>query len=125
MIAVMEKNLDRIETPGLNASAGIATPSRGATEISLIRQEQQPGGTNPLHWHDREEVVTVLSGCITVSTPDEALILSTGDSTIIPAKQLHRIQASGDQPAEWLLVAPAGIRYVHENGDEGNPPWAR
>lgn len=125
MIAILEKDLTRIETPGLNASAGIATPSRGANDISLIRQTQQPGGANPLHWHDREEAVTVLSGSVAVSTPSETVNLATGDSIIIPAKQLHRIEARGDQPAEWLLVAPAGIRYVHENGEEGNPPWAR
>lgn len=125
MIIILEKDLHRIETPGRNVSAGIATPSRGAREISVIQQTQQPGGANPSHWHDREEAITVLSGRVAVTTPDETINLAVGDSVLIPAKTLHRLEAIGEHPAEWLLIAPAGIRYLHENGEAGNPPWAQ
>jgi quercetin dioxygenase-like cupin family protein len=125
VIAVLEKDLNRIDTPGGNVSAGIATPSRGAREISVIQQTQQPGGANPSHWHDREEAITVLSGRVAVSTPDETINLAAGDSVIIPPKTLHRLETTGEERAEGLLIAPAGIRYIHENGEAGNPPWAR
>ena len=125
MIAVSKVSLDVIETPGGNFGAGIATPSRGSTEVSVIHQRQTPGGSNPLHTHDREEVIVVIAGEITVAGSGEPVRLAQGDSLIVPARQGHRIENSGVEPAEWLLIAPAGIRFFHENGAEGTPPWAK
>ena len=63
----------------------MATPSRGATDVSIIRQRQEPGGFNSRHTHDREEVTTVLSGTVTV---------------IIPAETVHQFANSGSVEAE-------------------------
>jgi quercetin dioxygenase-like cupin family protein len=125
MIEVRERDLDVIETPGGNFGAAIATPSRGATEVSVIRQRQLPGGANPLHRHDREEVLVMLSGSATVTCESRRSEVNSGDAIIIPAGALHKIEASGADPAEWLLVAPTGVRFLHANGDEGSPPWAK
>ena len=125
MITVARTSLDFIETPGGNFGAGSATPSRGSKEVSVIYQRQSPGGANPLHTHDREEVMVVIAGEITVAGGGDPVKLGHGDSLIVPAGQPHRIENSGEAPAEWLLIAPAGVRFFHENGVEGTPPWAR
>jgi quercetin dioxygenase-like cupin family protein len=125
MITVSKSDFDVIETPGGNFGAGIATPSRGAREVSVIHQRQAPGGSNPLHTHDREEVMVVIAGAITVHGVGESVKLGQGDSLIIPANHAHRIENNGDESSEWLLIAPAGIRFFHENGAEGTPPWAK
>jgi quercetin dioxygenase-like cupin family protein len=113
-----------IETPGANASAAVATPSRGASEVSVIRQRQQPGGSNPPHTHDREEVMVMLLGGIDVTINAETNALTEGDTVIIPAGATHRIVNAGAEPAEWLLIAPAGVRFFHADGAEGTPPWS-
>lgn len=125
MTTVHGHDLTFIETPGGNAGAAIASPSRGAGEVSVIRQRQQPGGFNPPHSHDREEVMVVLSGSVTIALAEETVALASGDAMIVPAGTSHQVENSGDRPAEWLLVAPAGIRFFHATGDEAHPVWAR
>ena len=124
MITVTRSDIELIETPGGNYGAGIATPRRGAVEISVIRQRQMPGGANPVHSHDREETIVVLTGTISITTSGETADLRVGDAAIISPGESHQVVNCGDVPAEWLLVAPAGIRFLLENGDLGSPPWA-
>jgi quercetin dioxygenase-like cupin family protein len=71
MTVVHSNELQFIETPGGNFGSGLATPSRGAAEVSVIRQRQQPGGANPPHMHDREEVMVLLAGAVTVTVAAE------------------------------------------------------
>lgn len=125
MIVVRGESLSFIETPGGNAGAGLVTAARGASETSVIRQRQAPGGANPAHYHDREEVMLLLAGRVNVTLEDETLELSQGDTLIVPPRTEHRIENTGDAPAEWLLFAPAGVRFFHASGEEANPPWAR
>lgn len=125
MVVVHGSARQFIETPGGNYGSGVATPSRGAAEVSVIRQRQLPGGTNPAHSHDREEVMVLLAGAVTVTVAGAARALGRGDALIVPPRTLHEVANTGDQPAEWLLVAPAGVRFFHANGEEGTPPWSR
>lgn len=125
MVVVREDSLSYIETPGGNAGAGLVTAARGASETSLIRQRQAPGGTNPAHYHDREEVMLLLAGRVEVTLAGETLELRQGDTLIVPARMEHRIENASDEPAEWLLFAPAGVRFFHASGEEASPPWAR
>ncbi len=125
MMTVHADALEYIETPGGNFGMGVATPSRGATEVSVIRQRQHPGGANPAHTHDREEVMVLLAGKVNVTVGDESVGLVAGDAVIVPAQTPHQIENQGDQPAEWILVAPAGVRFFHASGEEGIPPWSR
>lgn len=118
-------NLNEIETPGGNRTTALATPSRGATEVSVIRQQQQPGGMNPAHRHDREEIMIMLSGEVALIFDDEPRGLVGGDVAIIPAAVTHRIENHGLEAAEWLLIAPAGIRFFHASGEETFPEWSR
>lgn len=125
MTVISIETLEYIESPNGNAGAAVATASRGAEEISVIRQRQQPGGFNPPHAHDREEVLVLLAGRIEVTVGDDTHALDAGDAIVIPARAAHQLRTTGDEPAEWLLVAPAGYRFYHASGDEASPAWAR
>ncbi len=118
-------DLTPIETPGANTTTGIATPSRGAQEVSIIRQRQQPGGGNPPHTHDREEVMLVTAGTVEVRIQEDVVTLSPGDTLVVPAQTLHQLATVGEVDAEWLLIAPAGIGFFHANGEQADPVWAR
>ena len=125
MIVVREADLEFIETPGANATVGVAVPSRGAEDVSVIRQRQQPGGGNPAHFHDREEVMLVTRGAVSVTLDGETVTLGAGDTLIIPSQTAHQLSNAGDTEAEWLLVAPAGVGFFREDGERADPAWAR
>ena len=114
-----------IETPGGNFGRAVATTSRGAAEVSVIRQRQRPGGANPAHTHDREEVMVLLVGEITITVAGEDVVLGAGDAVIIPPGTPHRVENRSVEAAEWLLVAPAAVGFFHEDGRPGSPPWSR
>ena len=125
MKVIRGTDLQFIETPGGNFGRAVATASRGATEVSVIRQRQLPGGVNPSHTHDREEVMVLLAGEVTVAVAEEDVVLGAGDAVIVPPRTSHRIENRGSHAAEWLLVAPAAVRFFHEDGQPGSPPWSR
>ena len=108
-----------------NFAGGVATPGRGAEEVSVIRQRQSPGAANPPHLHDREEVMIVLTGTVKVTIAKEETELSAGDALIVPANTMHRIETIGEAEAGWLLAAPAGVRFLFSDGREASPAWAR
>ena len=118
-------SLEFLDTPGGNASAPLATASTGAREVSVIRQRQAPGGNNPSHSHDREEVLVLLAGTLEVTLGATTHTLRPGDTLVIPAQVPHQLRAGDEEPAEWLLAAPAGYRFYRESGEEAMPAWSR
>ena len=125
MTVVHGDELRFFETPGGNFGSGLATPSRGAAEVSIIRQRQRSGGTNPAHTHDREEVMVLLAGSVTVTVAGKHHVLDPGDAVIVPPRTTHQVENAGAEPSEWILVAPAGVRFFQATGEEGFPPWSR
>lgn len=125
MIVIRNEQAQSFDTPGANNTTGLATPGTGATGTSVIRQRQQPGGNNPAHFHDREEVMIVLRGAVTVTSADEAVTLGPGDTLIIPERAVHQLATAGNVEAEWLLAASAGIGFFHADGTRADPAWAR
>lgn len=124
MLVVRNEELGESGTEG-NFAGGLATSSRGAEEMSVIRQRQAPGASNPPHSHDREEVTVVLSGSVRITAEGEEAELSAGDALIVPAHTVHQVQTVGNAEAEWLLAAPSGVRFLFADGREASPPWAR
>ncbi len=124
MLVMRGRGLEASGTEG-NFAGGVATSSRGATEVSVIRQRQAPGAANPAHSHDHEEVMVVLSGTVRVTAGKEGAELSAGDAVIVPANVVHRIETTGETDAEWLLAAPAGVRFLFADGREASPAWAK
>ena len=125
MTVVRFDTLALTETPNGNASAPIVTASRGASEVSLIRQRQQPGGFNPSHTHDREEALVLLGGKLDVTSGGETHTLQAGDTIVISANTAHQLRNAGDEAAEWLLIAPAGYRFYRDSGEDATPAWSR
>ena len=125
MIVIKASQMQAIETPNGNFGTSLATPSRGANEVSVVRQRQSPGGFNPSHTQNHEEVMVQLSGSVTVSSGEEKIVLEPGDTLIIPAQTLHRVDNTGETDAEWLIVSKAGVKFFRETGEEAIPGWAK
>lgn len=124
MSVIRNADMTAVESPGGNATMPIATPPVGATEVSVIRQRQQPGDENPAHTHDREEVIIMIGGWVEISIDGERHQLGPGDAVILPPEVLHQLRNRGEDPADWILVAPAGIRFFHADNSPVVPGWA-
>jgi quercetin dioxygenase-like cupin family protein len=125
MIIKHAQDTQAIETPGGNHGTALATPSIGATEVSIVRQRQIPGGFNPAHTHNVEEVMVMLEGNVTISAAEQTAILNPGDTVILPAGTSHRVENTGTHDAQWLIISRAGVKFFRENGDEAVPAWAK
>jgi len=123
MILIRQSEIPTFETPGGNSTRAIVPSGRGATEVRVIQQRQQPGGQNPLHYHDRQEVLVVQSGQVIVTIDGEQARLAAGDVVIVPAGAVHQVANSGSEAAEWLLVVPHGLRFFRPTGEEQTPVW--
>jgi len=123
MIVVRQSDSDVLETPGNNFTRALAAPARGATELLVLQQRQEPGGNNPLHSHDREEVMIQLEGTTTVTFGDDVVRLYPGDAVIVPAALLHQVRNDGDTPAQWILTSPIDTRFFRADGEEAHPAF--
>ncbi len=121
---IRNSNIPASGTPGMFAGS-LATPRRGATEVSVIRQRQESGVAGPFHYHDREEVMVQFAGTVTVLVGDERVEVAPGDTLIVPAQTLHQIENTGQVEAEWLLIGPSGLQFFRPNGEEVVPEWAQ
>lgn len=110
--------------PGMFAGS-LATPRRGATEVTVIRQRQDPGTTLTLHYHKHEEVIVQLAGTVTALVGDERVEVAPGDTLIVPGHTLHQIENTGQDEAEWLLIGPSGMQFFLPNGEEVVTEWAQ
>ncbi|HMM42829.1 MAG TPA: cupin domain-containing protein [Thermomicrobiales bacterium] len=124
MSAIRSADLTAVESPGRSATTPIATPPAGAIGVSVMRQCQQPGGENTPHSHDREEVIIMLGGWVEIAIDGERHQLGPGDAVILPPDALRQLRNQGGEPADWLLIAPSGIRFFHADSSPVASGWA-
>ena len=105
----------------------IADHTTTGGQYDLIDGYFPPGTQTPPHRHTRySEQLYVLEGEFTVWLGENKVVLSPGESALIPAGTPHVVAALGDQPALWLVVAApsAFARLIAAVGtvDETEPP---
>ena len=120
---VRQQDRPRYDTPGGNTTTPVATPSVGATELLVVRQEQAPGGANPMHAKSTEAVIYVLDGVVHVATETTTSLLSAGDAAVVPSGTLHQYRNAGEAPARWLVLTPGDVRFSDAGGDVVVPAW--
>jgi quercetin dioxygenase-like cupin family protein len=94
----------------------IADRTTTGGQYDLIEGYFPPGAQTPLHRHTRySEQLYVLEGEFTVWAGKQKLVLSTGESFLIPVGTPHVIAALGDRPARGLVIAaPSGFARLIE-----------
>lgn len=108
-----------------NFMQGLATPSRGAGEVMVWRTRVAPGGGPPVHIHDHEEVVVILSGTGTFSEEDGVgRAFGPGDTLFAPARVVHELRADEGVAVEWIACMPSGTKTMTPDGNELTTPWA-
>lgn len=108
-----------------NRMQGLATPSRGASEVMVWRTRVAPGGGPPVHTHDHEEVVVIISGTGSFREEDGSEhAFGPGDTLFAPAGVLHELRADEGVAVEWIACMPSGTKTFAEDGSELSTPWA-
>ena len=67
----------------------------GASQLCMFEQWVSPGNGAPTHSHPVEEVLTVRSGEAEMWLDQDRMILTAGQSLIVPARRLHGFRNSG------------------------------
>lgn len=104
---------------------GLATPSRGASEVMVWRTRVTPGAGPPVHKHDHEEVVVIVSGTGTFVESDGVVhAFGPGDVLFAPAEEVHELRAAEGVAVEWIACMPTGTKTFKPDGTELPTPWA-
>src|SRR5205807_1734728 len=80
--------------PGVE-SRMLVSARNGATQLCMFEQWVAPGTGAPTHSHPVEEVLTVLQGEAEMWMDDERVVVSAGQSLIVPARRQHGFKNSG------------------------------
>ena len=117
-----EADLPKISRVGGAATTQLVTPACGAQVFLSGFTDIPPGAAIPLHFHNCEEAVLVVSGEATVEVDGELVHASAGDVVWQPANVPHRfINASGTEPVRiyWTYADVHATRTLIETGETG------
>jgi quercetin dioxygenase-like cupin family protein len=106
-----------------NRLCGLATRSRGSSEVALWNHVLDAGAEAPPHWHDHDQVIYVLSGSGQVIVGDEEVSVASGDVVVAPAHTPHRVSAAAEKALDTLVAMPATLRSFRPDGSELETPW--
>ena len=73
----------------------LVSASNGAAQLCIFEQWIAPGAGAPTHSHPVEEVLTVREGQAEMWLDEERIIVSAGQSLIVPAGRKHGFRNSG------------------------------
>lgn len=104
----------------------------GATFRSYVRSEQlcawqltvAPGVVGQPHRPDREEVLLVTAGRLTVALDGVESQVGTGGVVLVPAGAEFRVDAGSDGATAWVTTT-TGLRATTADGAVLTPPWAQ
>jgi mannose-6-phosphate isomerase-like protein (cupin superfamily) len=105
-------------------AVGYASPSRGATDLSLWRLSLAPGETSPRHSLSREEVFLALAGSAVATIDDTPHPFAAGDCLVVAAGRPF-ILVAGDEGLDAVCAMAAGGKAtLLPDGPTISPPWA-
>jgi len=102
----------------------LATPSRGASDVSVWQVEVAPGPPGVTHQLTRPEVFVVLSGRAAVVLGEKRLEAAAGDTIVVPPDTDFALGAAGEEPLRAVVVLPPGGQARMPGGEPFTPPWA-
>ena len=115
-----EAGRPRHARPGGASTVQMITPDTGARSILNGFTDIPPGGGIPLHWHNVEESVLVVSGSARVEVAGEWRDAQATDVVWVDAEVPHRfVNASDSEPLRifWTYASAAATRTLAETGE--------
>ncbi|WIY52735.1 cupin domain-containing protein [Devosia sp. YIM 151766] len=119
-IILSPKTLPFHDRGGGARTTPLVTPKIGAKNFISGITAFEPGAAIPVHFHNCDESVMVLSGNAIAELDGEAHALSVQDTTFVPAGVPHRfINASQTEPMSilWIYASIEANRTIVATGD--------
>ncbi len=103
-------------------SRKLVTKEVGAKSCEVWEQTIPPGGYIVPHYHDFEETITLLSGCIEAQIGDVVQTVASPTTLFLPPYVLHDITNSNDEPVHLLaFLATDEAKVIYPEGEELTP----
>lgn len=98
----------------------IRVPGESLSSVLAVLEHRLPPGflAMPRHAHESAEVITVLTGELTVERDGQVRSLRAGESIAIPPRMLHTFWVSAEAPESAtfvVVVAPAGLEQYYRD----------
>src|SRR5258705_973389 len=102
----------------------LVSASNGAEQLCIFEQWIAPGTGAPTHSHPVEEVLTVREGEAEMWLDQERIIVSAGQSLIVPAGRMHGFRNSGTVTLHLHpVLASPGFEATMEGATEVVRRW--
>ena len=110
--------------PGVQ-SRMLVSARNGASQLCMFEQWVAPGNGAPTHSHPVEEVLTVREGEAEMWIDQERLVVTAGQSLIVPAGRKHGFRNSGNVTLHLhaVLASPA-FESMPEGATEPVRRWS-
>jgi mannose-6-phosphate isomerase-like protein (cupin superfamily) len=108
--------------PGVDARMYVSA-GNGAQQLCIFEQWLAPGTGAPTHWHRVEEVLTVVGGEAEMWIDEEHLVLTGGQSLIIPAQRKHGFRNCG--AVTLHIQAVLALAYFETTFEGSSEPLRR
>ena len=84
----------------------VIAEKEGAQNFVMRIFEVEPGGNTPLHSHDWEHEVFILSGTGVVVDQSGEHKVKNGDAIFVPGGEEHQFRNTGDEVWEFICLIP-------------------
>ncbi len=105
---VHQANAREAWRPGVETRM-LVSARNGATQLCIFEQWVGPGNGAPTHMHPVEEVLTVLEGEAEMWLDEARIVVSAGQSLIVPARRQHGFRNCGTGTLHLHAVLAAAI----------------
>lgn len=123
MQVVNNSELKILELPGIKHQT-IGGHAQGLKSMEVWLQTLAPGAETPVHRHNCEEVILVLSGSGICKTGNDAIPFGPNSTLIVEPDAVHQLINTSTE--EIRLVAALGMAPVRVTTSDGAPlpvPW--
>jgi mannose-6-phosphate isomerase-like protein (cupin superfamily) len=87
-------------------------------------QTVEPGAETPVHYHDCEEVIVIMSGSGQLSINDKVLEFGPNSTLIIPPDIVHQLVNSGTEEIRLIAsFSSTPAKVFLPDGEELALPW--
>lgn len=100
----------------------VTHPDDGTTSSSMSISEVGVGAGAPLHTHEADELIVVLSGNLKVRVGDETINVGREHTIVVPPNVPHGFTCVGPDAARIIAFFPVQNPFQHTTFLEGEPP---
>lgn len=92
--------------------------------IAVWRTTSAPGTAGPVHRIDREQVLVVVEGTLSVAVDDAEVNAGPGDAVVLPAGAVRQLRNDGSVAVVTITSAIPGSTATMGVGDPVTVPWS-